>query len=69
VAISVIVTFGDTRYRTTFEVVLAILASVTLNWLWTASRSERRSESTKERGLLGRAYRPAGRLPESAGWP
>ena len=48
VAISVVVTFGDTRYRTTFEVALAVLASVTLDWLWSRIGSERGSVSTEE---------------------
>jgi 4-amino-4-deoxy-L-arabinose transferase-like glycosyltransferase len=49
VVISVILTFGDTRYRTTFEVVLAILASVTVDWLWSRVASQRRSGSTVDR--------------------
>ncbi len=34
VAISVALTFGQTRYRTTFEVALVLAASVQLEWLW-----------------------------------
>jgi hypothetical protein len=38
VAASVLVTFGQTRYRTTFEVCLALLAAVQLDWLWSKVR-------------------------------
>ena len=41
VLISVAITFGQTRYRTTFEVSLVLLASVQLEWFW--SRLGRRS--------------------------
>jgi 4-amino-4-deoxy-L-arabinose transferase-like glycosyltransferase len=34
VAISMMVTFGDPRYRTTFEVSLVLLSSVQLEWIW-----------------------------------
>jgi hypothetical protein len=34
VAISVAVTFGQTRYRSTFEIALVLLASVQIDWLW-----------------------------------
>jgi 4-amino-4-deoxy-L-arabinose transferase-like glycosyltransferase len=34
VAISVALTFGQTRYRSTFEVSLVLLASVQLDWFW-----------------------------------
>ena len=35
VAISVALTFGQTRYRSTFEVSLVLAAAVQLDWLWT----------------------------------
>jgi 4-amino-4-deoxy-L-arabinose transferase-like glycosyltransferase len=42
VAISVAVTFGQTRYRSTFEVSLVLLAAVQLDWFW--SRLRRQSD-------------------------
>jgi 4-amino-4-deoxy-L-arabinose transferase-like glycosyltransferase len=39
VAISVILSFGDTRYRTPFEVALALLSAVTLDQVWTSVRT------------------------------
>ncbi|HSZ36848.1 MAG TPA: glycosyltransferase family 39 protein [Acidimicrobiales bacterium] len=41
VAISMAVTFGQTRYRTTFEVSLVLLASVQLEWFWSRVRPRR----------------------------
>ncbi len=38
VAISVALTFGQTRYRTPFEVSLVLAAAVQLDWLWTRFR-------------------------------
>ena len=38
VAVSVALTFGQTRYRTTFEVALVLAASVQLEWLWGRAR-------------------------------
>ena len=34
VAVSVAVTFGQTRYRSTFEVALVLAAAVQLDWIW-----------------------------------
>jgi 4-amino-4-deoxy-L-arabinose transferase-like glycosyltransferase len=34
VAVSVALTFGQTRYRSTFEIALVLLASVQIDWLW-----------------------------------
>jgi hypothetical protein len=34
VAATVLISFGQTRYRTTFEVTLALLAAVQLDWIW-----------------------------------
>jgi 4-amino-4-deoxy-L-arabinose transferase-like glycosyltransferase len=34
VVISVVVTFGNTRYRTPFEVSLVLLAAVQIEWIW-----------------------------------
>ncbi len=47
VAISVALTFGQTRYRSTFEVSLVLLASVQLDWFW--SRLRRRAERGRPR--------------------
>jgi hypothetical protein len=38
VVASVLITFGQTRYRTPFEVSLALLAAVQLEWLWATVR-------------------------------
>jgi hypothetical protein len=38
VVCSVALTFGQTRYRTTFEVSLVLLAAVQLEWLWSRLR-------------------------------
>jgi len=35
---SVALTFGQTRYRTTFEVSLVLLAAVQLEWFWSRLR-------------------------------
>jgi 4-amino-4-deoxy-L-arabinose transferase-like glycosyltransferase len=40
VAATVLVSFGQTRYRTTFEVSLALLAAVQLDWLWMRMRRQ-----------------------------
>ena len=39
VVFSVALTFGQTRYRTTFEVSLVLMAAVTLDAIWSALRS------------------------------
>jgi 4-amino-4-deoxy-L-arabinose transferase-like glycosyltransferase len=41
VVCSCALTFGQTRYRTTFEVSLVLLASVTLEWVWAKLRPGR----------------------------
>jgi 4-amino-4-deoxy-L-arabinose transferase-like glycosyltransferase len=41
VACSVALTFGQTRYRTTFEVSLVLLAAVQLEWFWSRWRGGR----------------------------
>jgi len=38
VVCSVALTFGQTRYRTTFEVSLVLLAAVQLDWFWSRVR-------------------------------
>jgi len=38
VLVSVVLSFGQTRYRTPFEVSLALLSAVALDWLWGALR-------------------------------
>lgn len=43
VAIAVIISFGDTRYRVPFEVPLVLMGSVTIEWLWTRLRPQRRA--------------------------
>jgi hypothetical protein len=37
----VVLTFGQTRYRTTFEVSLVLLAAVQLEWFWSRLRRDR----------------------------
>jgi hypothetical protein len=41
VVCSVALTFGQTRYRTTFEVSLVLMAAVTLDAIWSALRAGR----------------------------
>jgi hypothetical protein len=41
VVCSVALTFGQTRYRTTFEVSLVLMAAVTLDAIWSALRRGR----------------------------
>jgi 4-amino-4-deoxy-L-arabinose transferase-like glycosyltransferase len=41
VVFSTALTFGQTRYRTTFEVSLVLLAAVTLEWFWSKLRPDR----------------------------
>jgi hypothetical protein len=48
VVCSVALTFGQTRYRTTFEVSLVLLAAVQLEWFW--SRLRRGSDSDQVAG-------------------
>ena len=43
VVCSVALTFGQTRYRTTFEVSLVLLAAVQLEWFWSRVRRDRRA--------------------------
>jgi hypothetical protein len=43
VVCSVALTFGQTRYRTTFEVSLVLMAAVTLDAIWSTLRSGRRA--------------------------
>ena len=38
VVVSTLLSFGDTRYRTTFEVVLALLGAVVVEWAWARLR-------------------------------
>lgn len=51
-----VISFGQTRYRVTFEVSLVILASVQLDWFWTRLTSGR-----------GRGRQRAGTLPVDGG--
>lgn len=43
VVLAVLIAFGNTRYRTPFEVCLVIMASVPIEWLWNRIMPERRS--------------------------
>jgi hypothetical protein len=38
VVVSTLITFGNTRYRTAFEVSLVLLSAVTLDWIWISLR-------------------------------
>ncbi len=44
VIVSVLLTFGNTRYRTPFEVSLVLLSAVTLDWMWSRLRGGGRHE-------------------------
>jgi 4-amino-4-deoxy-L-arabinose transferase-like glycosyltransferase len=52
VAVSVALTFGQTRYRSTFEIALVLAAAVPLEWLWSRFgpryRPERSDRSTDD---------------------
>ena len=79
VAVSVALTFGNTRYRTPFEVSLVLLSAVTLDWIWSRIRGRsgddgevvtdgRESASAALSGLAG--VDPSGvSLPAPAGLP
>jgi len=47
---SVLVTFGQTRFRTPFEVCLALLAAVQLEWVWSKLRRSERAGPPAPRG-------------------
>ncbi len=51
VMISVAVTFGQTRYRSTFEVALVLMASVQLEWFWSRLRPQPRAGTAAEPAL------------------
>jgi hypothetical protein len=38
VIVAVTLSFGNTRYRTPFEVSLVLLSAVTLDWIWCRAR-------------------------------
>jgi 4-amino-4-deoxy-L-arabinose transferase-like glycosyltransferase len=63
VVASVLVTFGQTRYRTPFEVCLAILAAVQLEWLWSKVR---RRGATAQRAQDPLFIPPAASLTSTA---
>ncbi len=44
VIVSVLLTFGNTRYRTPFEVSLVLLSAVTLDWMWSRLRGRGQTE-------------------------
>jgi hypothetical protein len=44
VAVSILLTFGQTRYRSTFEVSLVLLSAVALGWIWDRLSSRRPTE-------------------------
>jgi len=48
IAISMVVSFGNTRYRTPFEVSLVLLAAVQLDWVWSKLRRRDRSSGESE---------------------
>ena len=52
VVCSVALTFGQTRYRTTFEVSLVLLAAVQLEWFWSRLRGEATRGPTPHRDPL-----------------
>jgi hypothetical protein len=55
-----VISFGQTRYRVTFEVTLVILASVQLEWLWSRLTSGgRRTRTLPEDGIDPGALDPA----------
>jgi hypothetical protein len=56
VCVSVALTFGQTRYRSTFEIVLVLAAAVQLDWVW--SRFLGRRDPSVGRG--GAAWDAAG---------
>jgi 4-amino-4-deoxy-L-arabinose transferase-like glycosyltransferase len=66
VVCSVALTFGQTRYRTTFEVSLVLLAAVQLEWFW--SRLRRGSDSDRVAGP-GPEANPASADSEAAPSP
>ena len=55
VVCSVALTFGQTRYRTTFEVSLVLLAAVQLEWCWSRLRRGDDSDEVAGRGPAARA--------------
>ena len=65
VAATVLLSFGHTRYRTTFEVSLVLLAAVQLDWLW--AKVTRRPAADAVRGSPQQSRRAVGRaLPPAA---
>jgi hypothetical protein len=64
VVCSVALTFGQTRYRTTFEVSLVLLAAVQIEWFWSRLRGGTGSEAQTAQGPD-----PELRSPESATEP
>jgi 4-amino-4-deoxy-L-arabinose transferase-like glycosyltransferase len=56
--LSVLITFGQTRYRTTFEVSLCLLAAVQIEWLWGCLR-RRPPEAPEELPVEPAVRRPA----------
>jgi hypothetical protein len=48
VVIAMAITFGDPRYRTTFEVSLVLLSSVQLEWFWRKLRRSSTLEASSE---------------------
>ena len=73
VAFSVILTFGQTRYRTTFEVSLVLLAAVQLEWLWSRLRgghdpgADHAGEPAPDRQPSDSVDRPTRQQPPGAG--
>jgi 4-amino-4-deoxy-L-arabinose transferase-like glycosyltransferase len=52
VALSVMVTFGDTRYRSPFEITLVVLAAIQLDWFWSKLRRSPRGPSDLEESAV-----------------
>ena len=68
VVCSVLLTFGNTRYRTGFEVSLVLLAAVQLEWIWAHVRgdSQSQNEEVPEPGFVEPSRVPTP-IPASAG--
>ena len=75
VVLSTAITFGNTRYRTAFEVSLVLLSAVMLAWLWNSVRGPGNggTDGRGRRSDMGRTgldqSRSAGPVPDQpAGW-
>jgi 4-amino-4-deoxy-L-arabinose transferase-like glycosyltransferase len=66
VVFSVALTFGQTRYRTTFEVSLVLMAAVTLDAIWSSLRSGRQASPESDDPAPVADPSPGERLDEPA---